>query len=147
MCTIINTRNNKILILLRLKVQRKFIQPIPVAERSKLWVCGRSPAGIAGSNLAEGMDVCLLCVLSGRRLCDGLITRTEKTYRLCCVLVSDDVTSGMRRLKLVIYSNSLVTCVLRDVDFLDIQLAIVGRIMDEIIEIYVFFSLACTLCG
>ena len=34
--------------------------PIPVAERSKAWVCSRSPAEIAGSNPAEGMDVCLL---------------------------------------------------------------------------------------
>jgi hypothetical protein len=30
------------------------------AARSKAWVCGRSLAGIAGSNPAEGMDVCLL---------------------------------------------------------------------------------------
>ena len=36
--------------------------PIPVAERSKAWVCSCSPAGIAGSNPAGGMDVCLLCV-------------------------------------------------------------------------------------
>ena len=35
-------------------------EPIPEAERSKAWVCSRSPAGIAGSNSAEGMDVCLL---------------------------------------------------------------------------------------
>ena len=35
-------------------------QPIPVAERSKAWVCSRSPTGIAGSNPAGGMDVCLL---------------------------------------------------------------------------------------
>jgi hypothetical protein len=46
---------------------------------------GRSVAGIAGSNLAAGMDVCLLClcvVLScvGRGLCDGLITRPEESY-------------------------------------------------------------------
>jgi hypothetical protein len=34
--------------------------PIPVAERSKEWVCSRSPAGIARSNPAEGMDACLL---------------------------------------------------------------------------------------
>jgi hypothetical protein len=34
--------------------------PVPVAERSKAWVCSCSPAGIAGSNLAEGMDICLL---------------------------------------------------------------------------------------
>jgi hypothetical protein len=34
--------------------------PIPVAARSEAWVCGRLPAGIVGSNPAEGMDVCLL---------------------------------------------------------------------------------------
>ena len=34
--------------------------PIPVAARSKAWVCGSSPAEIVGSNPAEGMDVCLL---------------------------------------------------------------------------------------
>jgi hypothetical protein len=36
---------------------------IPVAERSKVWVCSRSPAGIAGSNPAGGMDGCPLWVL------------------------------------------------------------------------------------
>ena len=34
--------------------------PVPVAARSKAWVCGRSPAGIVGSNPTGGMDVCLL---------------------------------------------------------------------------------------
>ena len=34
-----------------------------VAVLSKSWVYGRSLAGIAGSNSAEGMDVCILCVL------------------------------------------------------------------------------------
>jgi len=41
-------------------------QPIAVAVRSKAWVCGRSLAGIVDSNLASGMDDCLLrmfCVL------------------------------------------------------------------------------------
>jgi len=37
--------------------------PIPVAARSKAWVCGRSPAEIVGSNPTGGMDVCLLWVL------------------------------------------------------------------------------------
>jgi hypothetical protein len=36
------------------------IFPIPVAVRSKEWVCGRSLTGIVGSNPAWGMDVCLL---------------------------------------------------------------------------------------
>ena len=33
---------------------------ILVAARSKAWVCGRSLAGIAGSNPSGGKDVCLL---------------------------------------------------------------------------------------
>jgi hypothetical protein len=34
--------------------------PIPVAARSKAWVCGRSLAAIVGSNHIRWMDVCLL---------------------------------------------------------------------------------------
>jgi hypothetical protein len=41
------------------------------------------------------------CVLSGRGLCDGLITHPEESYRLWCVLLCDLVTSRMRRLKLI----------------------------------------------
>jgi hypothetical protein len=44
-------------------------------------VCCRSPAENVGSNLAGGMDVCLV-VLSGKGLCDELITRPEESYRL-----------------------------------------------------------------
>jgi len=36
------------------------IVPVPVAARSKAWVCGRLPAEIVGSNPTGGMDVCLL---------------------------------------------------------------------------------------
>jgi len=35
-------------------------------------------------------------VLSGRGLCDELITRPEESYRLCCVVVCDLETSRMR---------------------------------------------------
>jgi len=36
------------------------------------------------------MFVCCECrVLSGRGLCDDLITRPEESYRLCCVVVCD----------------------------------------------------------
>jgi hypothetical protein len=35
-------------------------RPIPVTQRSKVWVCGRSLAGIAGSNPTGVIDVCLL---------------------------------------------------------------------------------------
>ena len=37
--------------------------PVPVAARSKAWVCGRSPAETVGSNPTGGMDICLLGVL------------------------------------------------------------------------------------
>ena len=47
-----------------------------------------------GSNPTGGMDICLLCrVLSGRGLCDELITRPEESYRLWCVVVYDLETS------------------------------------------------------
>jgi hypothetical protein len=57
--------------------------PIPLAARFKALVCGRSPAEIVGSNPAGDMNVCCeCCVLSGRGLCDELITRPEMSYRL-----------------------------------------------------------------
>jgi hypothetical protein len=37
--------------------------------------------------------------LSGRGLCEGLITLPEESYRLWCVLVCDLGTSIIRRLK------------------------------------------------
>ena len=61
---------------------------VPVAARSKEWVCSRSPAEIAGSNPAGGMDFCCeCCVLLGRGLCVGLITRPEESYQLWCAWV------------------------------------------------------------
>jgi len=41
---------------------------------------------------------CECCVLSGRGLCDGLITRTVDSYRLWRVVVCDQETSYARRL-------------------------------------------------
>jgi len=40
---------------------------------------------------------CECCVLSGRGLCGGLITRPEESYRLWCVFECDLETSRMRR--------------------------------------------------
>jgi uncharacterized protein YijF (DUF1287 family) len=40
---------------------------------------------------------CECCVLSGRGLCDELITRPEEYYRLWCVVVCDLETSRMRK--------------------------------------------------
>jgi hypothetical protein len=40
---------------------------------------------------------CECCVLSGRGLCDDLITRPEKSYRLWCVVMCDLEISRMSR--------------------------------------------------
>jgi hypothetical protein len=58
----------------------------PVAARLlRSWV--RIPPG-------AWIFVCCECrVLSGRGLCDELITRREESYRLCCVVVCDLETS------------------------------------------------------
>ena len=58
--------------------------PTPVAARSKARVRGRSFGRILGSNPAGDMDSvsCECCVLSGRDLCEGLITRPEESHRM-----------------------------------------------------------------
>jgi hypothetical protein len=44
------------------------------------------------------MSVCCECyVLSGRGLCDKLITHPEESYRLWCVIVCDQETLWTRR--------------------------------------------------
>jgi hypothetical protein len=71
---------------------------IPVVLGSKAWVCGRSLAGIAGSNAAGDMDVCLVIIVcfhvevsaTGRSLAQR--SRTE-----CVVSECDLETSTMRR--------------------------------------------------
>jgi hypothetical protein len=75
----------------------------PVAARSKAQVCGRLVAGIAGSNLARGRDVCVLClyvVLScvGRDLCDGLITRPEQSYRVSVCVITETPVRNDRKM-------------------------------------------------
>jgi hypothetical protein len=61
------------------------------ARLLRLWV--RIPPG------AWIFVCCECCVLSGRGLCDGLITRPEESYRLWLVVVYDQETSKSRRLK------------------------------------------------
>jgi len=50
-----------------------------------------------GSNPTGGLVCCKCCVLSGRGLCDELITRPEESYRMWCVVVCDLETSRKRR--------------------------------------------------
>jgi len=61
--------------------------PIPVSARSMAQVCCCSLAGITGSIPVGGMDVCLLCVLSGIGFCVRLVTRPEVSYRVWCLSV------------------------------------------------------------
>jgi hypothetical protein len=56
------------------------------------WDCGLEPHRKHGC-----LVCCECCVLSGRDLYNGLITRPEKSYRLRCVVVYDLETSWMRR--------------------------------------------------
>ena len=61
------------------------------ARLLRLWV--RIPPG------AWIFVYCECCVLSGRGLCDGLIIRSEESYRMWRVVVCDEETSQARRLK------------------------------------------------
>jgi len=60
-----------------------------VAARSKAEVSGRSPAEIVGSKPTGAWMSVVSVVLSGRGLCNELISRPEKSYRLRCVVVCD----------------------------------------------------------
>ena len=51
----------------------EYCDRLRVVARSKAWVYGRSLAGIVGSN-----STVVVCV-SGRGLCDGLITHPEES--------------------------------------------------------------------
>jgi len=61
---------------------------VPVAARSKAYVCGHSRLQTVGSNPnGAWMSVyCECCVLSRRGLCDELVTRPEESYRIWCVV-------------------------------------------------------------
>jgi hypothetical protein len=60
----------------------KLLTPIPLAARTKAWVRGHSPAATVGTNPAGEMELvfCEFCVLSGRDVCDGPISRPEDSY-------------------------------------------------------------------
>jgi len=60
-----------------------------MAERSKVWTCGRSPAEIVGSIPSGGCLSVVGVVCSQVGLCNELITRTEEFCRLWCVAMCD----------------------------------------------------------
>jgi hypothetical protein len=66
---------------------------MPVAARSKAWVCGRALAGVVVSNPTGGMDVCLVqCLCCQVEFsATGPIPRPEESYRLWCVLECDQM--------------------------------------------------------
>ena len=70
------------------------------------WPCGLRRRSVAACLLRLWVRIppgawkfvcCECCVLSGRGLCDELITRPEESYRMWCVVVCDLETSCMRR--------------------------------------------------
>ena len=61
------------------------------ARLLRLWV--RIPPG------AWIFVCCECCMLSGRGLCDGLIIRSQESYRMLRVVVCNQETSQARRLK------------------------------------------------
>jgi len=66
-----------------------------VSVGPKTLVCGRSYAGIVGSNLAGGMDLCReRCVLSGIGLRFVLITHPEESYRVCVSECDREASKG-----------------------------------------------------
>ena len=80
-----------------------FYQPNSVPYRSQ-WPRGLRRRSAAARLLRSWVRIppggwmflcCKCCVLSGRGLCDELITRPEESYRLCCVVVCDLETSRM----------------------------------------------------
>ena len=69
-----------------------------MVARYKAQFCDRSSADIVDLNPTRGINVCReRCVLSGRGLCDDLITRPEESYRVWCVVICDLETMRMKR--------------------------------------------------
>jgi len=88
---------------LNAKVERENIFKLTIGNESRShWQRGLRRRSTAARLLRswfripprEWMFVCCeCCVLSGRGLCDELITRPEESYRLWCVVVCDQETS------------------------------------------------------
>jgi hypothetical protein len=97
-------RNSKFCLWRKWHTQRDYgklnlCRLVPLAAPSKAYGCGRWPPEIVGSNPTRAwMSVyCECCMLSGRGLCDELITSPEESNRLWCVVECDLETSWVRR--------------------------------------------------
>jgi hypothetical protein len=78
-------------------------------------ICDSSLAAIAVSNPSRCMEVCVLCVLSDRGLCDGPIARPEESCRVWCVWVwswSLDDEDVVTHYGLLCHKNTQCTTVL-----------------------------------
>ena len=64
---------------------------------------------------------CECCVLSGRGLCDELITRPEESYRLWCVVVGDLETSRIGAPHIYIYIYIYIYTYIYDISCLRVN--------------------------
>ena len=88
-------------------ITRMYVQHLPHNRRSQ-WPRGLRRRSSAARLLRLWVRIppgawmfvcCECCLLSGRGLCDGLITRPEESYRMWRVVVCDHETSQTRWLK------------------------------------------------
>ena len=70
---------------------------IPVAARSKAWVCGHSSAGIAGSNRAWRVDVCSYNVLCQVQVSATGLSLAQRSSTECGVSECDREALIMKR--------------------------------------------------
>ena len=77
-----------------------YIYGAPILDVSRSHTAGERPQAAhllrSWVRILSGAWILVCCecrVLSGRGLCDELITRPVKSYRLCCVVVCDLETS------------------------------------------------------
>jgi hypothetical protein len=71
-------------------------------------------------------------VLSYRSLCDELITRTEESYRLCCVVLCDLETSKIDAPYIYIYIYIYMYIYIYDISSLRVNLYITNMYKIEI---------------
>jgi len=87
----------------------KLSQPIPVAARSKAWVCCRSLRGTAGSNSPRGMDVCLLWVLCVRKTSLRRADHSSRGVLSTVVCLSASVVLKPRQFKFWVEPRNVLT--------------------------------------